>query len=175
MRAIRRLGLSLTPIALLASTACLASPSETGHTRDQQKNLANFDDLDFRVYSGQKWDELKLSHAPDILVHYPDGTTTKGIPDHVARLKPQFAFAPDTAIKEHPIKLADASYTAVEGVMTGTFSKPLDMGNGKVIQATGKTFTLPMMTVGRWEKGLMKEEWLFWDNASFMQQIGAGQ
>ena len=108
-------------------------------------------------------------------MHYPDGTTTRGIPDHVAKLKPQFAFAPDTAIKEHPIKLADANYTAVEGVMTGTFSKPLDLGDGKAIQPTGKKFTLPMMTVGRWENGLMKEEWLFWDNAAFMRQIGAGQ
>jgi hypothetical protein len=175
MRAVRRFVMSLASIAVLASTACPTSLSAAGHTTVQQKNLANFDDLDFRVYSGQKWDELKLSHAPDILVHYPDGTTSRGIPDHVAKLKPQFAFAPDTAIKEHPIKLADASYTAVEGVMTGTFSKPLDMGNGKAIQPTGKTFTLPMMTVGRWENGLMKEEWLFWDNASFMQQIGVGQ
>ena len=32
-----------------------------------------------------------------------------------------------------------------------------------------------MVTIGRWENGLMEEEWLFWDNAAFMKQIGAGQ
>jgi len=176
MRTVRRLGSSLALVFLLGTAAaCSIHKSDRGHTKDQQKNLTNFDDLDFRVYSGQKWDEFKLSHAPDILVHYPDGSTTKGLPAHIEKLKPQFAFAPDTSIKEHPIKLADANLTAVEGIMTGTFSKPLDMGNGKVIQPTGKKFTLPMMTVGRWENGLMEEEWLFWDNASFMQQIGAGQ
>jgi hypothetical protein len=164
--------MSLAAATLLTPAACSSPKADSGHSKDQRKNLANFDDLDFRVYTGQKWDELKLSHAPDILVHYPDGTTTTGIPDHVEKLKPQFVFAPDTAIKEHPIKLADGTFTAVEGVMTGTFTKPLDMGNGKVIQPTGKKFTLAMMTVGRWENGLMKEEWLFWDNASFMQQIG---
>lgn len=172
--------------ALLSLPACSASPTSnerdsvqatpsTGHTDEQKRNLANFDDLDFRVYSGQKWDEFSKSHAPDILVHYPDGSTTTGLPDHLEKLKPQFAFAPDTAIREHPIKLADGNYTAVQGVMEGTFSKPLDFGNGTVIQPTGKKFKLAMLTVGRWENGVMKEEWLYWDNAAFMNQIGADQ
>lgn len=181
-----QLGISLVAAALLSLPACSrpvsssssnpgASNAPSGHTKDQQSNLANFDDLDFRVYSGQKWDEFKKSHAPDIIVHYPDGSTTTGLADHLVKLRPQFAFAPDTRISEHPIKLADGNYTAVEGVMTGTFSKPMDLGNGKLLQPTGKKFVLPMMTVGRWENGLMKEEWLFWDNASFMAQIHAGQ
>ena len=185
MLAVRRTGLSLIAATILASSACSPSANSSkssageaassGHTNAQKANLANFDDLDFRVYSGQKWDEFGKSHAPDILVHYPDGTTTTGIPDHLVKLKPQFAFAPDTTIKEHPIKLTDGNYTAVQGIMQGTFSKPMDLGNGKMLQPTGKAFVLPMMTVGRWENGLMKEEWLFWDNAAFMSQIGAGQ
>ena len=175
---------SLLFAASLALAACSAPQSAdkaggsaaadaTGHTEEQKQNLANFDDLDFRVYSGQKWDEFNKSHADDILVHYPDGSTTTGIADHLVKLKPQFAFAPDTRISEHPIKLADGKYTAVQGIMTGTFTKPMDLGGGKTLQPTGKKFVLPMMTVGRWENGLMKEEWLFWDNASFMTQIGA--
>jgi predicted ester cyclase len=147
----------------------------TEHTEQQKANLANFDDLDFRVYSGQKWDEFDKSHAPDILVHYPDGSITTGLGPHLDKLKPQFAFAPDSRVSEHPIKLADGNMTAVQGVMEGTFSKPMDIGNGRAIKPTGKTFKLSMMTVGRWENGVMKEEWLFWDNAAFMQQIGAGQ
>lgn len=183
MRVSRQSGLLSIIAASLALSACApASTDQAGspeaaatnrHTKEQQANLANFDDLDFRVYSGQKWDDFSKSHAPDILVHYPDGSTTKGIPDHLVKLKPQFAFAPDTSIKQHPIKLADGNFTAVQGIMEGTFSKPMDLGNGKVLQPTGKRFVLPMMTVGRWENGLMKEEWLFWDNASFMNQISA--
>jgi hypothetical protein len=45
-------------------------------------NLENFDDLDFNVYSGQKWDQLGRSHAKDIVVHWPDGRTTRGIEPH---------------------------------------------------------------------------------------------
>jgi hypothetical protein len=44
--------------------------------------------------------------------------------------------------------------------------------DGKVIQPTNKSFNLPMLTVGRWENGLMVEEWLYWDNQAFMKQIG---
>ena len=42
-----------------------------------------------------------------------------------------------------------------------------------MIQPTGKAFKLPMLTVGRWENGVMVEEWLYWDNQAFMKQIGA--
>lgn len=174
-------------VALLWLTACsdqagfnestkgTAAEAGATYSEEQKRNLANFDDLDFRVYSGQKWDEFGKSHAPDILVHYPDGSTTTGLAPHLEKLKPQFAFAPDTAIREHPIKLADGNFTAVQGIMEGTFSKPMDLGNGKVVQPTGRKFRLEMVTIGRWENGVMKEEWLYWDNAAFMRQIGVGQ
>jgi hypothetical protein len=47
------------------------------------------------VYTGQQWENLHESHAQDIIVHYPDGHDTKGIPDHVKELKFMWTFAPD--------------------------------------------------------------------------------
>lgn len=141
----------------------------------EQANLANFDDLDFNVYNAQKWEEFHKSHSPDILVHYPDGHTTKGLDAHFVELKPQFVFAPDTKITTHPIKIAQANYTAVTGIMEGTFSQPMPIGDGKTIPPTNKPFKLDMATIGRWENGVMVEEWLFWDNQAFMKQIGLGQ
>ena len=67
------------------------------------KNLDTFDTLDFDVYTHQKWDRLGESHARDILVHYPDGSTTKGLDAHIEALKPMFVFAPDTRIEQHPV------------------------------------------------------------------------
>ena len=32
-----------------------------------------------------------------------------------------------------------------------------------------------MCTVGHWKDGVMIEEWLFWDNATYMKQIGITQ
>lgn len=141
----------------------------------EQENLANFDDLDFRVYSGQKWDDLKMSHAEDIVVHWPDGRTTEGIETHIEDLKGMFVFAPDTNIKEHPIKIASGEYTAVMGYLEGTFTEPMPIGNGEMIPPTGKAFRLPMVTIGHWTDGVMDEEWLMWDNQAFMKQIGLAE
>ena len=169
----------LTAAAAVLAAAC--SPSGAGkgvpaqadqRTAEQERNLATFDDLDFNVYSGQQWHEFPKSHAEDIIVHYPDGSTTTGLAEHLEMLKPQFVFAPDTVIKEHPIKLADGDYTAVQGFMEGTFSAPMPLPDGSVIEPTGKRFKLGMLTVGRWENGVMAEEWLYWDNQAFMKQIG---
>lgn len=141
----------------------------------EQANLVNFDDLDFNVYSGQKWAQLGKSHAQDITVHWPDGRTTKGIDAHIEDLKGMFVFAPDTRIKEHPIKIASGEWTVVTGYIEGTFTQPMPIGEGKTIPPTGKTFKLSMVTIGRWRNGVMDEEWLMWDNQAFMKQIGLAQ
>ena len=85
-------------------------------------NLENFDDLDFNVYSGQKWDQLGRSHTTDIIVHYPDGSTTTGLEPHIEALKPMFVFAPDHKVIDHPIRIASGNWTAVMGTATGTFT-----------------------------------------------------
>lgn len=149
---------------------------EIGKTKNMEKaHLKNFDDLDFNVYSGQKWDQLGRSHAKDITVHWPDGRTTKGIDAHIDDLKGMFVFAPDTRIKEHPIRIASGEWTAVTGVTEGTFTQPMPIGEGKTIPPTGKPFKLSMVTIGHWKDGVMDEEWLMWDNQAFMKQIGLGQ
>jgi SnoaL-like polyketide cyclase len=83
-----------------------------------------------------------------------------------------FVYAPDTRIKEHPVKIASGEWTSVIGVMEGTFTKPMPMGDDKSIPPTGKAFNLVMCTVGHWKDGVMDEEYLFWDNQTFMKQIG---
>jgi hypothetical protein len=139
------------------------------------KNLANFDDLDFRVYTGQQRQDLHKSHAKDVVVHWPDGHTTKGIEKHIEDLKYMWTFAPDNRIKEHPVRFgtADGEWTAVTGWLEGTFTKPMALPDGKTIAPTGKAYRIPMATIGHWGKdGVMSEEYLFWDNGEFMKQIG---
>src|SRR5437867_7330022 len=110
------------------------------------------------------WERLSESHAKDILVHWPDGHTTRGIEKHIEDLKAMFVYAPDTRIKVHPVKFGSGEWTSVIGEMEGTFTKPMPAGGSKTIAPTGKTFKLPMCTVGRWKNGIMVEEYLFWDN-----------
>ena len=137
-----------------------------------RKNLATFDELDFTVFSNQQWARLHESHAQNIKVTMPDGSVTVGLDAHLAQLKFLFMHAPDTRIKQHPISFGSGKYTAVTGQMEGTFTKPLTLPNGVVIQPTGKAFKLPMVTIGLWENGVMIEEQLFYDNQTYFAQMG---
>lgn len=163
--------------AALIGPSAFASDKKTSDfaalQKQVQKNLTNFDDLDFNVFSNQKWDELKHSHSKDVKVHWPDGHITIGIEKHIEDLKYLFTYAPDTRIKEHPIRIGQGEWTAVYGIMEGTFTKPMTTADGKVIQPNGKSFKLPMATISHWTKeGPMDEEYLFWDNATYMAQLG---
>lgn len=141
-----------------------------------EQRLLSFDTLDYEFYSKQQWDKFNHSHAENIKVYYPDGHVTEGLyPNHIDMLTPMFTFAPDTKIKEHPVRFGSGDWSAVIGVMEGTFSKPMPIGNGKTIPPTGKKFKLSMATIGHWKDGKMIEEYLFWDNQSFMKQIGLAQ
>ena len=136
------------------------------------QHLETFDNLDFDVFTNQKWDRLHESHSQDIVVHWPDGRTTVGIEPHIEDLKAMFVWAPDTRIEQHPIRIASGPWTSVIGIIEGTFTEPMPLLDGTVAQPTGKSFKLTMNTVGYWENGVMTEEYLFWDNLEFMKQIG---
>jgi hypothetical protein len=180
----------------IAATVSATNPSTQNKTVSGQKEIATlraqiksltannalisgylqkFDTLDFTVFSNQQWIRLHESHAKDIKVNWPDGHYTIGIERHIADLKSMFVYAPNTNIKEHPIRFGAGNMTCVIGVMTGTFTEPMPIGDGKYIQPTGKSFSLPMCTVGIWKDGVMVEEYLFWDNQSYMNQLGLGK
>ena len=140
-----------------------------------ERNLKTFDVLDFDVFSNQRWERLHESHAEDIIVTWPDGHETRGLDKHIEDLKALFVYAPDIEIKTHPVRFGSGTWTVVTGVMTGTFTKPMPIGNGKFIQPTGKRFALPMATIAHWANGTMNHEWLFWDSQEFMKQLGLAQ
>jgi hypothetical protein len=165
--------------ALVAGTCSIAVAAQDRNQaiagKVAAKHVATFDDLDFNVFSNQKWDELSKSHSQDVVVHWPDGHTTKGIERHIEDLKAMFTYAPDTKISAHPVKIAVGDWTAVIGVMEGSFTKPMVMGD-KTIPPTGKHFSMQMTTLGHWTNaGVMDEEYLFWDNATYMKQLGVNQ
>ncbi len=159
----------------LAEHPTTPPPAHERQTPSVERNLHTFDTLDFDVFSNQKWDRLHESHSKDIVVTWPDGHETKGIERHIEDMKGLFAFAPDIAIKVHPIRFGSGTWTSVTGVMTGTFTRPMPTPDGKSIAPTGKRFALGMATIGHWKGTTMDHEWLFWDNQDFMKQIGVGQ
>ena len=145
----------LFPFGIVGLMTAMLTTLPAGHAADraldpqEQANLANFDDLGFNVYSNQRWDQLGRSHAKNIVVHYPNGSTTTGLDPHIAALKPMFVFAPDHKIIDHPSRIASGNWTTVMGTMTGTFTQPMPVGDGKTIAPTGKAFKLDMVTISR--------------------------
>ena len=106
------------------ATLSSGSTLEVANTEAQeQKHIATFDDLDFNVFSNQKWDELSHSHTADVIVHWPDGRVTQRIDVHINDLKRLFVHAPDTRIKQHPHRIAQSDLTAVSGLMEGTLAR----------------------------------------------------
>jgi hypothetical protein len=81
-------------------------------------------------------------------VTFPDGHETRGLSKHLDDMRAMFVALPDLKIAEHPIKIANGSWTAVTGRMARTFTKPMPMANGKFIQPTGKKLDLSMATIG---------------------------
>ena len=162
-------------VVVVFAITTLAAQDPAPGSGDQQrvaKNIATFDDLDFNVFTNQKWDQLRKSHSKDIVVHWPDGHQTKGVEKHIEDLKAMFVYAPDTRIQQHPVKFGSGDWTSVIGVMEGTFTRPMPVPNGKLIPPTGKAFKITMATIGRWNaQGTMDEEYLFWDNATYMRQL----
>ncbi|SEO06133.1 SnoaL-like polyketide cyclase [Mucilaginibacter gossypiicola] len=138
-----------------------------------KEHLNKFDTLDYTVFSNQQWQRFHESHGQNIKVYWPDGHVTKGLAKHIEDMKALFVYAPDTRIKQHPIRFGSGDFTAVTGVFEGTFTKPMPIGGGKFIQPTGKKFSIPMATIGIWKNGVMTEEHLFWDNKTYMDQIMA--
>jgi hypothetical protein len=118
-RSVYKLYLAAVALLVLFTAGCGNNQSESGQTtrngdttgvsnagNDQltQMRLRRFDSLDFQFYNNQRWDSFTISHDDNIKVYYPDGSTTTGIfPQHIDKLEPQFAFAPDTKITNHPV------------------------------------------------------------------------
>ena len=181
----RRIGLAIAFFAL-ATAGCEVreipggSAGEGTQASDSaaavEQHLAIFDTLDFDVFSNQKWDRLHESHAADIVVTWPDGHETVGIEQHIEDLRAMFVAIPDLRITEHPIRIGNGSWTAVTGVMTGTFTGPMPMPDGTTVPPTGNSLNMSMVTIGHWnDAGVMDHEWLYWDQLTFLRQLGLAE
>ncbi|HSL04613.1 MAG TPA: hypothetical protein VK901_13885 [Nitrospiraceae bacterium] len=61
------------------------------------------------------------------------------------------------------------------GTMTGTFTQPMPVGNGKTIGADGKVFQVEHGDNRAVDGTIMAEEWWCWDNLAFIKQIRLAQ
>ncbi len=137
------------------------------------KNLKTFDDLDLIAFNNRDIELIKQIHATDVKVYNPDGTITEPAAPHVEEL--QFLFDTfDFKVAEHILQFGFGDWTAGISISEGKWIKPLTLPDGTVLQPTGKSVSLKIATIARWENGRIAEEYLFWDNADWNRQIGLG-
>jgi predicted ester cyclase len=128
------------------------------------------------AWNARDWDTFDAYHDhSDVVVYWPgrESTPTRGGPDHRAESERFCATFPDNKVK-HPydILFGDGEYTAFVTRFTGTFTGPLEFPDGRVIEPTGKRFEVVFSTIAHWRDGKIVEEYLNYDSARFMQQIG---
>ena len=172
---ITTVSLALGVVVMLALFGSRGTAGTNDKKDSVDSRLKTFDELDFEGFSKQNWDLFHKSHTDDVVVVWPDGHETQGFDKHIEDMKYMFSYAPDTKITAHPVKFGSGEWTAVIGEMTGTFSKPMITADGKTIQPTGKKFKLQMATIAHWKGDKFDKEYLFWDNQTFMKQIGLAQ
>jgi hypothetical protein len=99
-------------------------------------------------------------------------TPTHGGPDHRAESIRFCDAFPDNRV-HHPyhILFGEGDFTCFVTRFTGTFTAPLEMPDGPVIQPTGKSFDVIFSTTARW-RNARSSKYLFYDNSTFLGQVG---
>ncbi|MGD1838437.1 MAG: ester cyclase [Nitrososphaeraceae archaeon] len=139
-----------------------------------QKNIVLFDKIDLEAFTNHDMKTIKEIYSDNVRVYNPDGSMTAGIALNERNLRQLFNTFPDIKITEHPIKFGFGNWTAGIGVTKGTWSNPMILTNGTVLQPTGKSFEMKIATLIKWNDGRIEEEHLFWDNEDWNKQIGLG-
>jgi hypothetical protein len=135
------------------------------------KHLETFDELDLVAFNNRDLKRIGEIHADEVIVYNPDGTKTAPFKPHGEEL--QFLFDTfDFKVADHLVGFGFGEWTAGISVSKGKWVKPITTPDGKVLQPTGKSVSLKIATIARWEKGRIAEEYLFWDNADWNKQIG---
>lgn len=135
------------------------------------KHLATFDELDLEAFNSRDMKRIKEIHADQVKVYNPDGTITEPMGPHGEEL--QFLFDTfDFKVVEHIVGFGFGEWTAGISISTGKWVKPITLEDGTVLEPTGKSVSLKIATIARWENGRIAEEYLFWDNADWNKQIG---
>ena len=138
-----------------------------------QKNLDLFDELDLVAFNNRDMERIKEIHMPDVIVINRDGSVTKGMtPDHQAELEFLFDTFPDFSINEHPIGFGSGEWTAGLSISTGTWLNPIELEDGIILEPTGESYEVRIVTLAKWNDGRIVEEYLIWDNEDWNKQIG---
>lgn len=139
---------------------------------DNAKLMQQIDD----AWNSRDWKRFDELHDPNCIVYWPgrEDKPTRGGVDHRAEAIAFCNAFPDNKVKNQPydILFGEGDFTCFVTRFTGTFTAPFKQPDGSSIPPTGKSFDVLYCTAGKWRNGRLIEEYLFYDSATFMRQIG---
>jgi len=139
-------------------------------------NRERFKTLDLVAFNNRDWKKIQEIHHETVTAEGSDGHTSKGMmPEHALDLEFLFNTFPDYKIHEHQISFGSGDWTAGLSRATGTFTQPMKLRDGTVVQPTHKSFELKAITLARWENGRIMEEYIYWDNFHLFSQLGIAE
>ena len=140
---------------------------ETAHLLRLMKQVDDaFNLRDYERFIGQL-------HTDDVKVIQFGSPNTSGRPPHRNVVEETVAAFPDMRVHNDPydIQFGQGQWTVAMGRVSGTFTKPMQMPDGKTIQPTGKTFETFFTTIAKWKNDQIVEEYVMLDPQDIMKQV----
>ncbi len=149
-------------LLLLASSLAWSAPLMAHDAEATNKAVARsfFED----VLDTGKLEDYAKSHAPDFVAH-AEGRLAS-LEEDMNAAREQRKAMPDMRVKVNQV-VAEGDLVSVYWTASGT-----NTAAGWGIPATGKSVKVSGMTLFRFERGLIQEEWSVFDQYSIMKQLG---
>lgn len=118
-------------------------------------------------------DLAKFNHSPNITVYYPMGVTMN-LSEHLQDMRLTFSSFSDAAPHNHNYKVefGEGDWTVALARAQGTNDGPLPGPTGNLLPPNRKVAVYDLMTISRWNGGLMMEEYLWTDNPRLYRLLG---
>ena len=149
-------------LLLLVLTFAWLAPGQAHEAEAQNKAVARsfFED----VLDTGKLEDYSKSHASDFVAH-AEGRLAS-LDEDMAAAREQRKAIPDMRVKVNHI-VAEGDLVSVYWTASGT-----NTAAGAGFPATGKSVSVNGMTLFRFERGLIQEEWSVFNEYSIMKQLG---
>ena len=149
-------------LLLLALTVVVSGPVMAKEMAARNKEVARsfFED----VLDKGKLEDYAKSHAPDFVAH-SEGRLAS-LEEDMTAAREQRKALPDMRVKVNQI-VAEGDLVSVYWTASGT-----NTAAGWGIPATGKSVSASGMTLFRFERGLIQEEWSVFNMYSILKQLG---
>ena len=124
------------------------------------------------AYNAHDWDQFFRNSDESIVIYAPDlEEPLKGLDASKERFKANAEAFPDQHIETRQV-FGQGDWIVLEGVFTGTHKGTFTGPDGQEVPPTNKAVELPLALVFKVEGGKVTEEHDYYDNLSFLGQLG---